>query len=114
MNISEIELYEILKTNMGDKEAKNLVEYIESKVEKKFVEAQNIFSTKSDISSLKLEFKSDIASLKEEFKSDIHSLDLKIEQLRTDMERGFKEQLRWIIVLQISTTTLLIALIKFL
>jgi hypothetical protein len=38
MQVAEIELYEILKTKLGDKEAKNLVEYLEAKVDKRFEE----------------------------------------------------------------------------
>lgn len=34
MQVAEIELYEILKTKLGEKEAKTLVEYIEAKVGK--------------------------------------------------------------------------------
>ena len=34
MHVAEIELYEILKEKVGEKEAKTLVEYIETKVEK--------------------------------------------------------------------------------
>ena len=38
MQVAEIELYEILKTKVGEKEAKTLIEYIEAKVEKKYEE----------------------------------------------------------------------------
>ena len=44
MHVAEIELYEILKSKLGDKEAKTLVEYIETKVEKKFEEKHDILT----------------------------------------------------------------------
>lgn len=46
MQVAEIELYEILKEKIGDKEAKTLVEYIETKVEKKFEEKKDLLAAK--------------------------------------------------------------------
>lgn len=54
MQVAEIELYEILKGKLGEKEAKTLVEYIEAKVEKKFEEKKDILATKQDISNLEV------------------------------------------------------------
>jgi hypothetical protein len=53
MQIAEIELYEILKEKVGEKEAKTLVEYIEAKVEKKFQEKKDILATKEDLANLR-------------------------------------------------------------
>jgi actin-related protein len=55
MQVAEIELYEILKEKIGEKEAKTLVEYIEAKVEKKFQEKKDILATKLDIEELRTE-----------------------------------------------------------
>jgi hypothetical protein len=53
--ISEIELFEILKAKIGEKKAKTLVEYIEAKVEKKFIEKKDLFVTKEDLANAKAE-----------------------------------------------------------
>ncbi len=53
MHVAEIELYEILKEKIGDKEAKTLVEYIETKVDKKLAEKQDILATKADLAKMK-------------------------------------------------------------
>lgn len=53
MHVAEIELYEILKEKIGDKEAKTLVEYIETKVDKKLTEKQDILATKADLANMK-------------------------------------------------------------
>ena len=53
MHVAEIELYEILKEKVGEKEAKTLVEYIETKVEKKFEEKHDILATKTDLANMK-------------------------------------------------------------
>ena len=55
MQVAEIELYEILKEKIGEKEAKTLVEYIETKVDKKFDEKKDILATKIDIEGLRTE-----------------------------------------------------------
>jgi len=54
MQLAEIELYEILKSKLGEKEAKTLVEYIETKVDKKLDEKKDILATKQDIGSLEI------------------------------------------------------------
>ncbi|MDP2682458.1 MAG: DUF1640 domain-containing protein [Deltaproteobacteria bacterium] len=54
MYVAEIELYEILKTKVGEKEARTLVEYIEAKVEKKFEEKKDTLATKQDIANLEI------------------------------------------------------------
>ncbi len=53
MHLAEIELYEILKSKLGEKEAKNLVEYIEAKADKKLAEKQDILATKADLANMK-------------------------------------------------------------
>ncbi len=53
MQVAEIELYEILKGKLGEKEAKILVEYIEAKVEKKLEGKQDILATKVDLANVK-------------------------------------------------------------
>lgn len=55
MQVAEIELYELLKEKVGDKEAKTLVEYIEAKVEKKFDEKKDMLAGKEDLANLKAE-----------------------------------------------------------
>ena len=55
MQVAEIELYEILKAKVGEKEARTLVEYIEAKVEKKLAEKQDILATKADLANMKAE-----------------------------------------------------------
>jgi hypothetical protein len=55
MYISDFKLVDILRDKMGEEEARMLVEYIELKVEDKYLEAKNVFATKEDL--LKLEMK---------------------------------------------------------
>lgn len=53
--ISEIQLFNALKTKLGDKQAEELVSFVKVKVENEINEQSSRFSTKEDI--LKLETK---------------------------------------------------------
>ncbi len=84
MIVAELKLFELLKARIGEKEAEAFVEILEKKVDSKFDEAKNTLATKEDIMNLKIE-----------------------------MERGFKDQLKWIIILMFGFAFIIIALIKF-
>lgn len=87
MQVAEIELYEILKSKVGEKEAKALVEYIEAKVEKKFVEKKDIFVTKEDLANAKAE------------------LEIKIEKIRSDI-------IKWMFIFWVGQIGALIAILQ--
>ncbi len=55
MVISEIKLYELLKTRIGDKEAEAFIQILEERVDKKFEERKSEFATKEDVSNLRAE-----------------------------------------------------------
>ena len=85
MTISDIQLYEILASKLGKEEAKVLVEFVESKTEKKLDEKVSIFATKEDIANLKTE----------------------IANAKVDI-------VRWVIGTGIALAGLIIAVVKFL
>jgi hypothetical protein len=92
MAVSEIHLYEALASKFGKEEAKNLVEFVELKVEKKLDEKTSVFATKEDVFVLK----SDIANLKAE-----------IAHSKVDI-------VRWIVATAIALAGLNFAFSKFL
>ena len=55
MIVSEIELFEVLASQLGKEKAKALVEYVEHKVDKRLEEKTNVFATKEDIANAKVE-----------------------------------------------------------
>ena len=55
MIIDDIELYEVLKESLGEKQTKSLVGLVEIKVNKKFEQNKSLLATKEDISGLKVE-----------------------------------------------------------
>ena len=93
MHISELEIFEILRTRMSESEAKNFLTYIESKVEDKFLDAKDIFSTKEDL--LKLELK---------IVQTISDSNQRIEQSKTEL-------LKWLITLILGSTIAIIGTI---
>ena len=48
MQITSIELFELLKPKLGEKEAKTLVAYVEERAEEKINQKKDIFLTKDD------------------------------------------------------------------
>lgn len=56
MDVSAIQLFQILKEKIGEKEAQSLVEYVETKVEKEFDSKKDTLATKEDLAN----FRSDV------------------------------------------------------
>ena len=101
MQVAEIELYEILKTKLGEKEAKTLVEYIEAKVGKELEEKKDILATKEDINALRAETKEDINGLK-----------IEIEKVRTEMEKTRADIIKWMFLFWIGQVASLFAILQ--
>ena len=55
MVVSDIELYELLKVKIGEKEASAFVSILEHKVDKKFEDAKQLLATKEDLANVKSE-----------------------------------------------------------
>ncbi len=55
MVVSEIKLYELLKAKLGTAEAEAFVSLLESKVETKFADKQDILATKEDLHNVRSE-----------------------------------------------------------
>jgi hypothetical protein len=48
MTIDDIQLYNIIRAKLGETEAKSLVDFISSKIEKEFSYKKDVFLTKED------------------------------------------------------------------
>lgn len=92
MVVCEITLYNVLKSKLGDVEAQTVVEGIKTEVKNQFAEKKDLLATKQDI----YETKQDIA------------------ELRLEVERGFKDNLKWTIATLLVVAGLIIAAIKLL
>ncbi len=69
-----IQLFQILKEKLGEKEAEALVSFVDSKLKENNEANLNVLATKEDIAKLTLSTKEDITKL-----------DLKISEVKADM-----------------------------
>ncbi len=66
MITSEIQLFQILKQKLGEKEAEALVEFVDSKLKENNESNLKVLATKEDIANLREEMKVEIANTKAE------------------------------------------------
>ena len=55
MSALELRVYEIFKNSLGEDEAAIVIDYFDSKTDKKILEKKDIFATKEDLANLKAE-----------------------------------------------------------
>jgi len=55
MTVTAIDLYNILRSKLGEMETKSLVEFVESNVDQKLEDKKDIIATKSDLLAIKAE-----------------------------------------------------------
>jgi hypothetical protein len=67
----------------------------------------NTLATKSELFQVKDELRKEIHQFRDELKGDINRLEVRMEQ-------GFKDQLKWIILLMLGFSSLIITVVKFL
>lgn len=67
MTVSEVDLYNILKKKLGEKEADTLVSFVKEEVTSKFEDQKDFFSSKEDLANVKTELVEKISN----FKADI-------------------------------------------
>jgi hypothetical protein len=90
ISMTDIELYELLKAKIGEKEAKGVVEYFESVVERKFESRKETFATKEDIRAVREEIK---------------NLEIKMEAMRSDI-------IRWMFLFWVGQFAALFAMLQ--
>ncbi len=92
MQVSQIELYNILQKKFGASEAESLLKFVESEVNDKFSEQKDVLSTKQDLAKLET-------------------------ALRVELRDNKIDTIKWIVGMSIiQTATLiagLIAIVKF-
>jgi hypothetical protein len=109
----EIKAFQALKNHFSDDEATTIVEYIESSKGISEERAKNIFITEDRLITV-FSTKKDLADLRTELKTDIAGIRTEMAVLRTEMEKGFNNQIKWIVGVMIGTASLAIAIIKLL
>ena len=84
MMVSDIQLFQILKQKLGEKEAETLVEFVDQRLKESNETNLKIVATKEDIANLK-----------------------------SEMERRFTEQMKWMIVMWVTQLGAIIAILEF-
>ena len=94
---SEIEYYDILRAKIGDREAQAFLSLLEKRIETKFEEKKDELLTIKDKDAL----------ITKEFA-------LTVFATKADLERGFKENLKWTVATLIAVAGFIIAAHKLL
>lgn len=55
MSVSEIQLFQILKNKLGEKEAEELVLFVKNEVSDEFASKRDFFASKEDLANVKAE-----------------------------------------------------------
>lgn len=110
MHVSEIQLFQILKFKLGEKEAEALVEFVDLKLKEGGEANLKISASKEDVMNLRGEMKENITSLRSKMKEVI-------ADLRVEMEKRFTEQFKWMFVFTVSQTIaisgIILAVLKY-
>jgi hypothetical protein len=115
-----VKMYELLNKHFKNNEdAKAMVASIEDIVDNKFNSEKDRLATKHDIYALKDDIfairedtKKEIFVLREDTKKFMFALKEDVYALQARMEQGFKDQLKWLIVLMVGLSSLAVAIIK--
>ncbi len=94
MPVGEIELYEALKEKVGEKEAKTLLEFIESQIEKRIEDKKEVLATKGDIKNSEIATRGEIKSLEVRMKEEIKSLEVRVMEEIKSLELRMKEEIK--------------------
>jgi hypothetical protein len=113
-----LRLFQIVSKYIPPDDGREIVIEVESIIRNQLHMDISNLATRSELLQTKDELKGDIHNLRDELKGDIHNLrvELKgdISRLEVRMEAGFKDQLKWIIVLMLGFSSLIIGVVKFL
>ncbi len=117
MEVSEIQLFQILKEKVGEEQAKTLTEYIETKIEKQFDLKKDVLATKQDLSEIKSDLKADINSLKIEIANVRNELKLEIADLRTELKTDIANSrsdiIKWMFLFLFGQLAAIYAIVEF-
>jgi len=104
-------MYDLLKERMSEKEAREFVAYIESKVEGTFIEAKNIFSTKEDLLKLELRIVQQIGESNQKISETNRSIEIMRGELTQKIEQSKSDTLKWTFLYILTATIGIIATI---
>lgn len=114
MTALELKAYEIFKNKFGEDEAGTVLQFIDEKAQEKISAQKESFASKDDFRKLEREDSRLEQTLKTETSRLEALIKTEVSRLETSVERGFKDQLKWLIVLPFGFASLIITVIKLL
>ncbi|QKZ15289.1 hypothetical protein [Spirosoma sp. KUDC1026] len=125
MTALELKTYEIFKSKLGEEEAGTVLQFIDEKAQEKVSAQKDAVASKDDFRKLEREdsrleqtLKAETSRLENRVGAEAARLESLIKsetaRIETVIERGLKEQLKWLIVLLFGFASLIITVIKLL
>lgn len=115
--INTLYIYEDLKSQFKEEEARTLTKALEKSLEEYQKKQESFLSTKDDIAKLRIGTKEDITKLREELKGDIAGLrgELKedINKVRTDLANAKAEIIKWLFIFLTGQGATIVSILKF-
>jgi hypothetical protein len=103
-----LRLFQIVSKYIPNQDdSRDFVTEVEAVVRDQLQMETNTLATKSELFQVKDELRKEIHQFRDELKGDINRLEVRMEQ-------GFKDQLKWIILLMLGFSSLIITVVKFL
>jgi hypothetical protein len=103
-----LRLFQIVSKYIPNQDdSRDFVTEVEAVVRNQLQMETNTLATKSELFQVKDELRKEIHQFRDELKGDINRLEVRMEQ-------GFKDQLKWIILLMLGFSSLIITVVKFL
>lgn len=126
--IDTLEIYEDLKSQFKEEEARALTKALEKSLEEYQKKQETFLATKDDINKLSLTTKDDIADLRTELKEDINKVSLAtkndiaslrselkedINKVRNELANAKAEIIKWLFIFLIGQGATIISILKF-
>lgn len=104
--INTLEIYEDLKSQFKEDEARTLTKALEKSLEEYQKKQESFLATKDDITKFQIESKNDMTKLREELKEDIN-------KVRNDLANAKAEIIKWLFIFLIGQGATIISILKF-
>lgn len=92
MRLSSIELFQMVKEKLGEKEAKSLVDFIESKVENTFEEQESFFASREDVLRVETQIREEILKVESRMKEEILKVETRLREEVIKVETRLREE----------------------
>ncbi len=115
--INTLEIYEDLKSQFKEEEARTLTKALEKSLEEYQKRQESFLATKDDIANLRAELKEDINNVRVATKDDIVNLrtELKedINKVRNELANAKAEIIKWLFIFLIGQGASIVGILKF-